>query len=54
MKKRILLAIEQVELFAINQPFMFQQIVDSIDDLLWVTCPVLDTFIRWLSQSLLS
>ena len=44
MKQKIFAKIEQVELFVINQPFMFQQIVNSIDDLLWIIYPVLDSF----------
>ena len=50
MKKRILLAIERVELFAINHPFIFQQVLDSCDDLLWSIIPVVDSLIQWLGQ----
>lgn len=54
MIKKILAVLEQVELFAINHPFMFQQLIDSIDDFLWAICPVLDSFIQWLCQCMLS
>ena len=50
MKKRFFLAIERVELFVINHPFISQQILDSFDDLLWSIIPVVDSLIQWLNQ----
>ena len=50
MMKRFFIAIERVELFVINHPFISQQVLDSCDDLLWSIIPVVDSLIQWLGQ----
>ena len=52
MRKRIKVAIEQIELLVVNNPVMFQQIMDNIDDLLWCVYPLIQLFIQWLTNSL--
>jgi len=46
MRKRIKVAIEQIELLAVNNPVVFQQIMDNVDDLLWDVHPFIKFFIQ--------
>ena len=46
MRKRTKVAIEQIELLVINNPVMFQQIMDNIDDFLWEVHPFIKFFIQ--------
>lgn len=52
MRKRTKVAIEQIELLVINNPVMFQQIMDNVDDLFWCMCPHIEVFIQCLTNSL--
>lgn len=54
MKQKVLAAIEQVELFTINNPIMSQQIMDNVDDLFWGVYPLIDSIKWWLCQWLLT
>jgi hypothetical protein len=44
MTKKVLKAIERIEVFATNHPFMFQQILESYDELFWLVNAIIDSF----------
>ena len=44
MIKKIFAAVERIEVFATNHPFMFQQILESYDELFWLVNAIIDSF----------
>lgn len=44
MIKKFFAAVERIEVFATNHPFMFQQILESYDELFWLANAIIDSF----------
>ena len=44
MIKKVLKTVERIEVFASNHPFMFQQILESYDELFWLVNAIIDSF----------
>lgn len=44
MIKKFFAAIERIEVLATNHPFMFQQILESYDELFWLVNAIIDSF----------
>jgi len=47
MIKIILRAVDRIEVFATNHPFMFQQILESYDELFWLVKAIIDSYEQW-------
>ena len=44
MIQKFFAAVERIEVFATNHPFMFQQILESYDELFWLVKAFIDFF----------
>ena len=44
MIKKFLAVVERIEVFATNHTFMFQQILESYDELFWLVNTIIDSF----------
>lgn len=44
MIKKFFAVVERIEVFATNHPFMFQQILESYDELFWLINAIFDSF----------
>ncbi len=44
MIKKFFAAVERIEVFATNHSFMFQQILESYDELFWLVNAIIDSF----------
>jgi len=47
MIKKFFATVERIEVLVTNHPFMFQQILESYDELFWFVKAIIDSYEQW-------